>query len=133
MLLAAFGHVARGGGDGLEFLFTLLFLTLVGGLGWWLIRRRRGGPEARRVASPLQTLQERFARGEIDRDEFEHRKAVLVGADVVPPAPGWSTGADVPDPTAGSTPGSAPGSGPGSAPDAGPDPAGGDGGDDRPL
>jgi len=35
----------------------------------------------------MQTLENRFALGQIDRAEFDHRKAVLDGADTVPPAP----------------------------------------------
>ncbi|MDJ0770819.1 MAG: SHOCT domain-containing protein [Ilumatobacter sp.] len=84
MFSATLGLLAREGGDGPRFLFPLVLLLLIGGLTWWLIRRRRGdrGPE-----SALSTLQDRFARGDIDRAEFEHRHAVLTGADAVPPAP----------------------------------------------
>ncbi len=75
------------GGDGKGFFF-LLFLALIGtGIFFAVraIRRRRGGDQDRPSARRL--LDERFARGDIDRAEYEHRKAVLDGADVVPPAP----------------------------------------------
>ncbi|MEM8924829.1 MAG: SHOCT domain-containing protein [Actinomycetota bacterium] len=84
MLLA--DHIGRGGG-GPGFLFPLLFLLLIGFLVATVIRRRRGIGRFAGYGSPLATLQERFARGEIDRAEFEHRKAVLSGDDNVPPAP----------------------------------------------
>lgn len=76
------------GRDGGGFFFFLLTLVLFGTAIFFLvraIRRWRGWdgsqPDSRRI------LDERFARGEIDRSEYEHRKAVLDGADVIPPAP----------------------------------------------
>ena len=82
----AIEFVAHGGGFGGRFLGPLLLLLVIGGLATWLIRRRRGG-QGGDQSSALQTLKDRFARGEIDHAEFQHRQAVLVGADVVPPAP----------------------------------------------
>lgn len=72
------------GGDG-EFFFPLLLLLLLGVGLFVLWRRRRGVPMGR--AGARQVLDERFARGDIDRAEYEHRKAVLDGDDNVPPAP----------------------------------------------
>ena len=90
MLLA--DHIGRGGGDGphpLGFLLFLLLLLLGGFLIARIIRRRRGGGSAgwHHHSSPISTLQDRFARGDIDRAEYEHRKAVLDGVEHVPPAP----------------------------------------------
>ena len=51
------------------------------------IRRRRYGDARGGHGSATQTLQDRFARGEIGQAEYDHRKAVLDGADVIPPAP----------------------------------------------
>jgi putative membrane protein len=39
----------------------------------------RGGPPADPAPSPEQVLAERFARGEIDEEEYLHRRAVLRG------------------------------------------------------
>ncbi|MEM9606485.1 MAG: SHOCT domain-containing protein [Actinomycetota bacterium] len=73
------------GGDG-EFLFPFFLVLLLGLAAFLFFRRRRGGPVGR-GASARQVLDERFARGDIDRAEYEHRKAVLDGKDDVPPAP----------------------------------------------
>ncbi|MEL6981613.1 MAG: SHOCT domain-containing protein [Actinomycetota bacterium] len=93
MLTPTIAFIARGGGvGGPGLLFPLLVLVLLGVLITWLIRRRTGGPGR---ASAMSVLQERFARGDIDQAEFEHRKAVLTGADTVPPSgsdPGAGTG-----------------------------------------
>jgi putative membrane protein len=42
-----------------------------------LIRRRPGEEGPRRGSPALELLEERYARGEIDRDEFLERRAVL--------------------------------------------------------
>lgn len=56
----------------------LLFWGLLGLLGYWLIRAL--GNDSRRAAStPEEILAERFARGEIDADEYASRRAVLRG------------------------------------------------------
>ncbi len=86
-MLFALEHAGRGGERGPHFIFPLLFLLLLGLLVSKVIRRRGGGKNWHTHGSPMQTLNDRFARGEIDREEFEHRKAVLEGADVIPPAP----------------------------------------------
>ena len=52
---------------------------------WWFggmrlfAGMRRGLRSARREDAALTTLRERFARGEIDRAEYEERRAVLRG------------------------------------------------------
>lgn len=66
-------------------LFVALILGAVGAGIWWLVRR---GGEFPRLAGggpgPLpdaaaEILRQRFARGEIDREEFEERRRVLGG------------------------------------------------------
>ncbi len=92
MLLAALGTASRGGEHGPRFIFPLLLFILLGLLIGKIVRHRRGGggPHGYRHGSPIQTLESRFARGEIDRAEFDQRKAVLDGSDNVPPAPARS-------------------------------------------
>ena len=109
MYMATLDLVARGGSHGPRFLFPLLLLLLVFGLGTWLIGKRRGkhGPSGS-PGSPMDTLQNRFARGDIDRSEFEHRKAVLLGEDDIPPAPARPQPPVAPEPPMASEPPAAP-------------------------
>lgn len=78
---------SRGADGGPRFFFLFLLLLLAGVLVAKAIRRRKYGESHHVRGSAMQTLQDRFARGEIDHAEYDHRKAVLDGADVVPPAP----------------------------------------------
>ncbi|HEY3504276.1 MAG TPA: SHOCT domain-containing protein [Actinocatenispora sp.] len=57
-------------------LFPLLWVG-VAVLAFTLLRRRRGWPMAWRTAPAEQTLADRFARGEIDEQEYEERMSVL--------------------------------------------------------
>jgi putative membrane protein len=81
------GHGFWGGpGWGIiEGLFMVAFWTLVVVLIVGLVRGRpAGGP---RGAGPLHILEERYARGEISRDEFMERRAVLTGKSPEPGEP----------------------------------------------
>jgi putative membrane protein len=88
--------VGFGGGFGLLalvwFLVTLAFWALIiGGLILgirWLIRQERNsrlppasgpGAGAASAADPLDVLGHRYARGEIDEEEFERRRKTLSG------------------------------------------------------
>jgi len=61
-------------------LASLIVLALGGVLGWQILqeqqRRQAITPEQRR-ASALRILEERYARGEIGREEFEERRRAL--------------------------------------------------------
>ena len=79
------GHMWGDGGHGLWFLGPIMMIILLALLvaGVVLIVRWLGGSDAgRRGASDdaaLDILKQRFARGEIDREEFEDRRRVLGG------------------------------------------------------
>ena len=66
-----------GWGMGMGFVFMLLFWGLVilgiAVLIRWLLAQ---SPPSRgsRVRTPLEIVQERYARGEIDREEYEQKK-----------------------------------------------------------
>jgi putative membrane protein len=75
-----------GWGMGFGFLLMILFwLLIVVGvvvlIRWLLLQSRAGrdlGAEERpRARTALEILQERYARGEIERDEFEQKKRDL--------------------------------------------------------
>jgi putative membrane protein len=57
----------------------MAFWLLLPVLGvWWLVEQGKGSG---RTASsePLAILEERFARGEIDAEEFRNRRAAILG------------------------------------------------------
>jgi putative membrane protein len=67
------------------FLLNIAFVAVVVAIAVlglrWLVRsldsQPRGGPAPTPVDSALTLLRERFARGEIDADEFEQRRRTL--------------------------------------------------------
>lgn len=59
--------------------FLTTFLGLVGGVVYWASRSGSGG--GRENNSAMSTLQQRYARAEIDEDEFESRKRRLQDRD----------------------------------------------------
>lgn len=71
----------HGGGFGGLFLGLIVLLILVSlGLRIFLFSRRRrnwSGGHARRGPKPEQILARRFARGEIDEDEYHRRLSAL--------------------------------------------------------
>jgi putative membrane protein len=58
---------------------TIMMVALWGGLAWLLVSvfRRSDGPSSPRTHTPGEILDERFARGEIDVDEYQKRRDVL--------------------------------------------------------
>jgi putative membrane protein len=76
--LADFGFF---GGDwgGVEVLFGLAWLAFWVVVVFFLVSVLRRGPARTRPSSAVLVLEERYARGEIDRDEFLERRRVLLG------------------------------------------------------
>ncbi|MDI6716237.1 MAG: SHOCT domain-containing protein [Actinomycetota bacterium] len=74
-----------GGGIGFFFnlLFTIILLVGLGFLIWWIVRQvslgRYGPPGPTPSDRALETLNERYARGEISKEEYEERKRILTG------------------------------------------------------
>jgi putative membrane protein len=67
------GFHGFGGGFGL--LFWILLIVVIVGVAKWLFDRGPREPSSRRDA--LDILKERYARGEIDREEFERKRRDL--------------------------------------------------------
>jgi putative membrane protein len=64
------------GYDGLGFLWMGLFWVGVVALAVWAVTRPAAVPNTGR-RSPVEILEERFARGEVDADEFTARRNEL--------------------------------------------------------
>jgi putative membrane protein len=62
-------------------LFVGIVIALVVVIRWLMVGTSRGADSSSRPThnTPLDILKERFARGEIDKDEFEGRRKVLEG------------------------------------------------------
>jgi putative membrane protein len=65
--------------------WVLLIIAIVA-----LIRGRPSGPGATGANAALRVLEERYARGEITREEFVERRSVLSRGQPAGPAPGES-------------------------------------------
>jgi putative membrane protein len=82
--------IAFGGGLGLMslvgFLVVIVFwgliiTALVLGIRWLIRADRRGQqPPTPPTDTPLDVLKHRYAKGEIDEDEYERRRKTLTGA-----------------------------------------------------
>ena len=70
-------HMWDGGGWFFGPISMLIFWALVITLIVLVVRRITGSNERASASGALEILRERFARGEIDKTEFEERKRVL--------------------------------------------------------
>ena len=79
------GNMWHGGWYGMIFgpLMMIVFIALIVGVVVlvvrWLGAPGSGRAQGRAEKAPLDILEERFARGEIEKDEFEQRRQVLRG------------------------------------------------------
>lgn len=62
------------GGTGIGFVWMMAFWVGVVGLAVWAVNGRTREPKSR----ALEILEERFARGEIDVEQFEARRNEMV-------------------------------------------------------
>lgn len=58
-------------------LWLLVLLAIVAGIVWLVRALGDSSSQSRSGSSAIRILEERFARGEIDRDEFEERRRTL--------------------------------------------------------
>lgn len=80
-----------GGGGGGFFLFPLLVFLLLGFLFFRFMRRGRHAAFSMGTGGAMNTLSDRFARGDISREEYEYRRAILNKDKDVPPAPPFAS------------------------------------------
>jgi putative membrane protein len=77
------GFMGMGGGSLTGWLIRLLFWILLIGiilyLARYLTRGNAGGDTERQSKSSMDILEERYARGEIGKEEYEERKKDLMG------------------------------------------------------
>lgn len=60
--------------------FMVSWLLLLGGLAWltiWVVRHLSGGGASASESSARRILDERFARGELEEDEYRRRRDAL--------------------------------------------------------
>jgi putative membrane protein len=66
---------------GYNWIFMLFGILLIVGivlLAVWLFRQSGTGPGHGREETPLEILKKRYAKGEIDKEEFEQKKRDLM-------------------------------------------------------
>ena len=68
-----------GGGAFNMIIWPLVLVALVIGVIWFIRSPSYGGGRLPRRSSGLDILEERYARGEIDRDEFLQKKQEISG------------------------------------------------------
>jgi putative membrane protein len=63
----------NGFGMGFSWIFGLILIAVI----VWAVFRLAGSGQSRDRKDPIQILKERYARGEIEKDEFERMKREL--------------------------------------------------------
>jgi putative membrane protein len=77
-----YGHGWMMNGMGFGFIFWLVILAaVVAGAVWFIRSQSLAGSQRSRERRPpaIEALEERYARGEIDREEFFQKKGDLAG------------------------------------------------------
>ena len=69
----------HGYGGGMMWIFWLLIIVAL--LGFVALATRRGGISPQNEKSALEILKERYAKGEIEREEFEQKQKDLKAED----------------------------------------------------
>jgi len=70
----------NGWGMGMGITFLILLLAVVGLVTWLLVSTNQGNkPTAQTQRTALDVLDDRYARGEIDRKDYLERRADLEG------------------------------------------------------
>lgn len=73
-------HMMWGGwGWGFGWIFPVLMLLLIGVCVFMMARMWSGHDHGASSSSALRILSERFARGEISKEEFEEKRTILAG------------------------------------------------------
>lgn len=66
---------------GMHWLGWIVWLLLIGGIFWAIVRSQQGpssgAPPSEPRETPLETLQRRYAEGELSTEEYEERKERL--------------------------------------------------------
>jgi putative membrane protein len=57
----------------------LILLVGLGLLIWWIVRQVTAGPPREPTSRALEILKERYAKGEVAKEEYEERKRALMG------------------------------------------------------
>jgi len=70
-----------GSGYGMIFmgLIWLIFLALLVTLIWFLVQKGSDKKKDSDIESPLEIIQKRYARGEIDEEEYRRMKKEILG------------------------------------------------------
>jgi putative membrane protein len=68
-------HEWHGFGGGIMWIFWVLLVVLI----LWVVKTAAGQNSAGEQKSALEILQQRYAKGEIEREEFERKRKDLQG------------------------------------------------------
>jgi putative membrane protein len=71
------GWSPSGGAATVDWLTLLALIAAAVFFVLWMVERRKGGPQAERDSS-IDILKSRYARGEIDRREFDEKRRDLL-------------------------------------------------------